>query len=319
MAAWAKVLLAGLMALFAGAAHAQVTTLVVPFAAGGPTDLIGRLLARELGTVLGQTIVVENVGGAGGTIGTARVASARPDGNTILLGNIGHAIAPYLYAHLPYRSVEDFQPVGLVVDVPMTLVGRTGIPASNIGELRAWAAANRDRITIAHAGVGASSQLCALLVMRELGETFAQVSYTGTARALSDLVGGHIDLLCDQITNTAPQIADGKVRGFAITSAGRLPALPDMPTMREAGIAGAAVVVWHGLYLPAATPPAVVARYSEALQTVLRSEGVMARLTEIGAAPVSPADATPDALRSHLAAELARWKPVIEEAGVKPQ
>lgn len=312
-------LFAGWLALAPTAAAAQTTTLVVPFAAGGPTDLIGRLLARELTTGLGQSVVVENVGGAGGTIGTARVAGARPDGTTVLLGNIGHATAPYLYARLPYRPDADFQPIGLVVDVPMTLVGRANIPAANVADLRAWATANRGRVTIAHAGVGASSQLCALLVMRAFGETFAQISYTGTARALSDVAGGHVDLLCDQVTNTAAQISAGRVRGYAVTSARRLPMLPDVPTMAEAGLGEAAVVVWHGLYAPAATPPDTVNRLSGALRAVLSSEGVIARLTDIGATPVDAADATPDALRRHLAAELARWKTVLEEAGVQPQ
>ena len=305
--------------LSAQGASSQAVSLIVPFAAGGPTDLVGRLLAREMGEVLGQQIVVENVGGAGGTIGTARAAAARPDGNTFLLGNIGHAIAPYLNARLPYRPVEDFQPIGLVVDVPMTLVGKPGLPARTISELREWVAANRGRITIAHAGLGASSQLCALLVMRALGDNFTQVSYTGTARALSDVAGGHVDLLCDQVTNAAAQIGGGQVRGFFVSSGERLPVLPDVPTMREIGLADAAVVVWHGLYAPAATPPDMVARLSNALQAVLRSDSVRARLAEIGASPVPASDATPEALRDHLAAELVRWKIVIEEAGLRPQ
>lgn len=299
-------------------AQTQPVVLVVPFAAGGPTDLIGRMLAREMAPLLGRTMVVENIGGAGGTIGTARVARAAPDGNTILLGNIGHATAPFLYARLPYRPIEDFAPVGLVVDVPMTVVGRPGLPADTIAGLRPWLAANRGKVTIAHAGVGASSQLCALLLMRALGENFNQVAYSGTAQALNDVIGGHVDLLCDQATTTGSQIREGKVRAFGVTSAARVEALPEVPTLREAGLENAQFNVWHGLYLPTGTPAAVVSRMSEVLREALNLEAVSVRLMELGAVPAKPTAATPEALRDHLAAELQRWQPVIEASGARP-
>jgi tripartite-type tricarboxylate transporter receptor subunit TctC len=307
-----------LLAVTAVAAVAQPMVLVVPYAAGGPTDLIGRMLAREMGPILGRTIVVENVAGAGGTVGSARVARAAPDGNTLLLGNIGHATAPYLYAQLPYRAVESFEPVGLVVDVPMTLVGRPGLPAATLAELKPWLAANRGKVTIAHAGVGASSQLCALLVMKALGETFNQVAYSGTAQALNDVIGGHVDLLCDQATTTGTQIREGKVKAFGVTSGARIDALPAVPTLRESGFPEAEFAVWHGLYLPAGTAPETVETVSAALREALRVEAVSARLMELGAVPARTEAATPPALRAHLAAELARWQQVLEAAGVKP-
>jgi tripartite-type tricarboxylate transporter receptor subunit TctC len=299
-------------------AQGQPVVLVVPFAAGGPTDLIGRMLAREMGPLLGRQMIVENVAGAGGTVGSARVAKAAPDGQMILLGNIGHATAPYLNPRLPYRAVEDFEPVGLVVDVPMTLVGRPNLPASTIPELRTWLSANRGKVTIAHAGVGASSQLCALLVMRALGENLNQVAYGGTGPALNDVIGRHVDLLCDQATTTGAQIRDNKVKAFGVTSAARVENLPNVPTLRESGLAEAEFAVWHGLYLPAGTPPEIVERVSTALREALKMESVSVRLMELGATPARPEATTPAALRSHLAAELARWQVVLEAAGVKP-
>lgn len=307
-----------LAAAVPAAAQTQPITLVVPYAAGGPTDLIGRMLAREMGPLLGRQMIVENVAGAGGTVGSARVAKAAPDGQTILLGNIGHATAPWLYPRLPYRAVEDFEPVGLVVDVPMTLVGRPNLPANTIPELRAWLGANRGKVTIAHAGVGASSQLCALLVMRALGENLNQVAYGGTGPALNDVVGRHVDLLCDQATTTGAQIRDNKVKAFGVTSATRVETLPAVPTLRESGLAEAEFAVWHGLYLPAGTPPEVVERISAALRDALKMEAVSVRLMELGATPATADAATPGALRAHLASELVRWQTVLEAAGVKP-
>jgi tripartite-type tricarboxylate transporter receptor subunit TctC len=300
------------------AAQNQPVVLVVPYAAGGPTDLIGRMLAREMGPLLGRQVIVENVGGAGGTIGSARVAKAAPDGQMILLGNIGHATAPFLYAKLPYRAVEDFEPVGLVVDVPMTLVGRPDLPARTIPELKTWLAANRGKVTIAHAGVGASSQLCALLVMRALGENLNQVAYSGTGPALNDVLGRHVDLLCDQATTTGAQVREGKVKAFAVTSPARVETLPEVPTLRESGLAEAEFAVWHGLYLPAGTPLEIVARVSTALREALKMEAVSVRLMELGATPARPEATTPAALRAHLATELARWQVVLEAAAVKP-
>jgi tripartite-type tricarboxylate transporter receptor subunit TctC len=300
------------------AAQGQPIVLVVPYAAGGPTDLIGRMLAREMGPLLGRQMIVENVAGAGGTVGSARVAKAPPDGQTILLGNIGHATAPWLYPRLPYRAVEDFEPVGLVVDVPMTLVGRPNLPASTLPELKAWLVANRGKVTIAHAGVGASSQLCALLVMRALGENLNQVAYGGTGPALNDVVGRHVDLLCDQATTTGAQVREGKVKAFAVTSPARVETMLNVPTLRESGLAEAEFSVWHGLYLPAGTPPDVVTRVSTALREALKMEAVSVRLMELGATPARPEATIPAALRGHLATELARWQMVFEAAGVKP-
>lgn len=298
---------------------AQQMVLVVPYAAGGPTDVVGRLIAREMSRILGQPIVVENVAGAGGTVGAARVAKAQPDGQTILLSNIGHATAPALYARLPFRAEEDFEPIGLVVDVPMTLIGRPNLPAETVADLKVWAADNRGRVTIAHAGTGASSQLCALLVMRAIGTEFVQVPYSGTAQALNDVLGRHVDLLCDQTSNTGGQIREGKVRVFGVTSPARIDTLPAVPTLREAGLPDAEVSVWHGLYAPRGTPAATLERLSEALKSALATEAVSGRFVELGGVPAKPEAATPAALKAHLAAEIQRWRQIIQAAGVKPQ
>lgn len=289
--------------------------LVVPFAAGGPTDLVGRLIAMEMSRKLGQQVVVENVGGAGGTTGAARVARAAPDGHTILLSNIGHASSATLYRRLPYQPVDDFAPIGLVVDVPMTLVGRPDIPVDSAAGLAAFVRANPGKVSIAHAGVGASSQLCSLLVMSALQQPIVSVPYTGTAAALNDVVGKRVDLLCDQTTNTTGQINGKAVKAFGLTTAARLETLPGVPTLAEAGLAGVEISVWHGLYAPKGTPPEQIEKLADALRTALATPVVTARFSDLGGVPANADAATPTALRDKLTSEITRWKPVIEAAG----
>ena len=314
-------LTAALVALSA-AAFAQdyplrPVTLVVPFAAGGPTDTLARLVAASMSGGLGQQVTVENVGGAGGTLGAARVAKAPPDGYTLLLHNISQATSDSLYRDLPYDPVAGFAPIGLIADVPMTIIGRKDFPASDLAGLVAHLKANPERVTMGNAGTGVSSHLCGMLLTSATGTSVTEVSYKGTAPALTDLLGGQIDLLCDQTTNTTGHIREGTVRAFAVTATERLATLPDLPTTAEAGVPDAAIAVWHGLYAPAGTPAAVIDRLAQALQAAVADPAVVTRLADLGAMPVPAEQATPAALQAHLAAEIAKWAPILQAAGVQ--
>src|SRR4029077_13360532 len=247
-----------LAALFASSAALadypdRPVTLVVPFAAGGPTDKV----ARDLGEVLrkglnGQTVIIENVGGAGGTLGAAKVAKAAPDGYTLLLHHIGMATSPALYRKMPYDTLADFEYVGLINEVPMTVGGRATLPATSFAELRQWIDANKGKINLANAGLGAASHLCGLLLQQRLGVDMTTVPYKGTAPAMNDLLGGQVDIMCDQTTNTTQEIEGGKIKAFAVTTPKRLtiPSLAKLPTLDESGLKGFNVTIWHGLYAP---------------------------------------------------------------------
>ena len=239
-------------------------TVIVPFAAGGPTDTVARLLGVAMGKSLKTQIIVENVGGAGGTIGAARVAKAAPDGYTLLLHHIGQATAPALYRKLPYDAVDDFEPIGLVNDVPMTLVARKDFPPKDLKELIAYVKANKDKVTYANAGLGAASHLCGMLFMTAIDTDLTTVPYKGTAPAMNDLLGGQVDFMCDQTTNTTSQIKAGKIKVYAVTTKTRVPALPEVPTMDEAGLPNFEVSVWHALYAPKGTPRPVVDKLAKA-------------------------------------------------------
>ncbi len=291
-------------------------SIVVPFAAGGPTDTVARLIAQAMSTNLKQTVVVENYGGAGGTIGADRVAKAKNDGYTVLLHHIGQSTAPTLYRKLPYDPLKDFAPIGLVTDVPMTIVARKDFPAKDMKELVAYVKANKDKVTYANAGVGSASHLCGMLLMSTLQVELTTVPYKGTAPAMNDLLGGQVDLMCDQTTNTTGQIKGGKIKVYAVTTPTRVPSLPDVPTLQESGIKGADVAVWHGLYAPAGTPKAVVDKLSGALQVALADPHVKTRFAELGTEPVPAAKATPDALGAHLKQQIDLWRPIIQKAGV---
>ena len=293
----------------------RTITMVVPFAAGGPTDTVARLIAQSMGKTLKQQIIVENVGGAGGTIGAARVAKSRPDGYTIFLHHIGQSTAPSLYRKLSYDAIGGFEPVGLITDVPMTLVARKDFPAKDFKEFLAYVKANKDKVTYAHAGLGSASHLCGMLFMTAIGTDLTTVPYKGTGPAMNDLLGGQVDFMCDQTTNTTSQIKGGKIKAYAVTTKTRVPSLPNLPTLAESGLPGFEVAVWHGLYAPKATPKPVVDKLSLALRTALKDSTVIKRFADLGTEPVPDARATPEALRSHLAAETARWKPIITKAG----
>jgi tripartite-type tricarboxylate transporter receptor subunit TctC len=292
-------------------------TLVVPFAAGGPTDHVARHLAEALRKPLGgQPVLIENVGGLGGTLGATKVAKADPDGHTLLLYHIGMATSPALYRDLPYRALEDFEYLGLVNEVPMTLVGRPGLPATTFAELRAWIKANRGKVHLAHAGQGAASHLCGLLLMSTLGIEMTTVAYKGTAPAMADLLGGHVDLLCDQTTNTTAPIESGRVKAYAVTATQRLtmPALAGLPTLDEAGLKGVHIAIWHGLYAPRGTPKAVTDRLNAALRQALEDPEFIRREEAVGAVIVNDRRLSGAEHRKFVAAETARWAPVIKAA-----
>jgi tripartite-type tricarboxylate transporter receptor subunit TctC len=293
----------------------RTITVVVPFAAGGPTDTVTRLVAEAMSKDLGQQIVVENVGGAGGTLGAGRVASADPDGYTLLLHHIGMATSATLYRKLAYDTLGAFEYVGLVTEVPMTIVARKDLEPTDLKGLVEYAKANKDTVTVANAGIGAASHLCGMLFMSAIQTPLVTVPYKGTGPAMTDLLGGQVDIMCDQTTNTAKQITGGTIKAYAVTTPKRLEALPDLPTTDEAGLPGMQVGIWHGIYAPKGTPAEVTERLSKSLQVALKDSNVVARFAELGTAPSSEADATPAALKAKLESEIARWKPIIEAAG----
>jgi len=294
----------------------KVISLVVPFAAGGPTDTVARVIAQAMGNDLKQQVIVENVAGAGGTVAAARVARAAPDGYTLFIHHIGHSTAPALYRKLSFNTIDDFEPIGLVTDVPMTLVARKDFPAKDLKELIAYVKANKAKVTYANAGLGAASHLCGMLFMTAIQTDLTTVPYKGTGPAMNDLLGGQVDFMCDQTTNTTGQIKGGKVKAYGVTSKARIPSLPDVPTMHEAGLANFEVVVWHGIYAPKGTPKPVVEQLTKALKAALKDANVRQRFAELGTEPVADNRATPEALRAHLKAEIDKWGPIIKQAGV---
>ena len=311
---------AAAFALSSFAASAQTypertITVVVPFAAGGPTDTVTRLVAEAMSKDLGQQVIVENVGGAGGTLGAGRVASADPDGYTLLLHHIGMATSATLYRNLAYDTLNAFEYVGLVTDVPMTIVARKDFEPTDLKGLVEYAKANKDTVTVANAGIGAASHLCGMMFMSAIGTSLVTVPYKGTGPAMTDLLGGQVDIMCDQTTNTTKQIQGGTIKAYAVTSPARLDVLPDVPTAAEGGLEGMQVGIWHGLYAPKGTPAEVTDRLSKSLQIALKDENVAARFAELGTAPSAEADATPAALKAKLESEIALWKPIIEAAG----
>jgi tripartite-type tricarboxylate transporter receptor subunit TctC len=317
-----KLLMAAAMALAAGVASAfpeRPITIIVPFVAGGPTDTVARSFAEALRGPLGAnvTIVVENVGGAGGTLGANRAARASADGHTLLLHHIGMASSATLFRNLPFRVLEDFEFVGMINEVPMTLVSRPTLPATNMAELRRWVNDNRGRINLANAGVGSASHLCGLLFQQAMQVEMTTVPYRGTAPAMTDLIGGQVDLMCDQTTNTSPQIEGNRIKAFAVTTPQRLatPALRHLPTLEEAGVRGVNMTVWHGLYAPRGTPAPVVQRLNAALQEAVRNPEFVRRMEGLGAVMITDDRVTPAGHRRFVAAEVERWAPVIRAAG----
>lgn len=319
-----KLALVAAAAAAALGAHAQdypakdkVVTLVVPFTAGGPTDRVARDLAEALRKPLGANVVVDNTAGAGSTIGAARVARATPDGYTLLLNHIGMSTMPALYRKLPFSVPNDFEYLGLVNDVPMTLIARPNIPANNMKELMGWITQNKGKINLGNAGLGAASHLCGLLFQNAVKVEMTTVPYKGTAPAITDLIGGQIDLLCDQTTNTTSQIEAKKVKAFAVTTSKRLttPALKDLPTLAESGLKNFEVTIWHGLYAPKGTPAAVVTKINDALKVALKDPDFIKKQEGLGAVVVTDKRIEPAEHKKFVQAEIDKWGAIIKAAG----
>ncbi len=293
-------------------------TIVVPFAAGGPTDRVARDLAEAMRKPLGATLVVENAAGAGSSIGSNKVAKAAPDGHTILLNHIAMATMPSLLRNIPFKVETDFEYLGMINDVPMTLITKPTMPASNFKELTGWISQNKGKINLGNAGVGSASHLCGLLFQNALQVDMTTVPYKGTAPAMTDLIGGQIDVMCDQTTNTTSQIEGKKVKAFGVTTSKRLttPALKDLPTLEESGLKGFQVTIWHGLYAPKGTPADVQAKINAALKTALKDPEFIKKQEGLGAVVVVDKRVEPAEHKKFVAAEIAKWSPVIKAAGV---
>lgn len=316
------------LALFAFAvgAHAadfpdkgRPITLIVPFAAGGPTDRVARDLAEALRKPLGgATVLVDNAAGAGGSIGANKVAKASPDGYTLLLHHIGMSTMPTLVRNIPFKVESDFEYLGMINDVPMTLLGRPSLPANNFKELTTWIGQNKGKINLGNAGVGSASHLCGLLFQTAVQTDMTPVPYKGTGPAMTDLIGGQIDLMCDQTTNTSSQIEAKKVKAFGVTTGKRLttPALKDLPTLQEVGLKGFSVTIWHGLYAPRGTPADVQKKINTALRAALKDPEFIKKQEGLGAVVVTDKRIEPVEHKKFVAAEIAKWSPIIKAAGV---
>jgi tripartite-type tricarboxylate transporter receptor subunit TctC len=288
----------------------------VPFAAGGPTDVVARALGQAMSRTLGQTVLIENKLGAGGTLAAAHVAKSAPDGYTLLIHHNGMSTAPALYRKLPFNPLTDFEYVTQVVDVPMTLLGRKDLPPKDLPELIGYLKANAAKVNLAHAGLGAVSHLCGMMFRQSIGVELQTVPYQGTAPAMNALLGGQVDLLCDQTTQTTQHIKAGTVKLYGVTTRERIKALPDAPTLHEQGLRNFEVVVWHGVYAPKGTPREAIDKVNAAVRAALKDPTVMQRMSELGAEIVPEAKLSPEGLRSWLKAEIDRWGPVIRAAGV---
>ena len=317
-----RLLIAATAALLCTTAWAEYpdkpVTIIVPFAAGGPTDKVARDLAEALRKPMsGQPIIIENVGGAGGTLGAAKVARAPNDGYTLLLHHIGMSTAPALYRKMQYDTLGDFEYLGMINEVPMTLIGKPSLPANNYAELMKWLEANKGKINLANAGLGAASHLCGLLFQSTVKVEMQTVPYKGTGPAMTDLLGGQVDLMCDQTTNTTGQIETGKVKAYAVTTSKRLttPALKNLPTLDEAGLKGFNVTIWHALYAPKGTPKAVTDKINSALRVALKDPDFIKREEALGAVIVNDARVNGPEHRKFVEAEINKWGPIIKAAG----
>ena len=302
-----------------GVAQAQYPTkpvnLIVPFAAGGPTDVVARRLAEAMSKPLGGTVVVENVAGAGGNIAVDKVAKSAPDGYSVLIHHIGMSTSPALYRKLNYNALTDFEFIGQVVDVPMTLVANNNFPPNTYAELLPYLKANKDKVNYANAGLGAASHLCGLLFMSAIEVDLQTIPYKGTAPAMTDLQGGQVQLMCDQTTQTTQLIDTKRIKAYGVTTKTKVGSLPGLRTLDEQGLKGFDLAVWHGVYMPKGTPKAVTDKVNAALNTALKDPAFVAAMDKMGALIVPPAKVTPDGLKNHLTAEIAKWGPIIKKAG----
>jgi tripartite-type tricarboxylate transporter receptor subunit TctC len=294
-------------------------TIVVPFAAGGPTDRVARDLAEAMRKPLGGvSIVVDNAGGAGGSIGANKVAKANADGYTLLVHHIGMGTMPTLVRNIPFKVESDFEYLGMINDVPMTIIGRPSLEANSYKDLTAWIGKNKGKINLGNAGIGSASHLCGLLLQNAWQVDMTTVPYKGTAPAMTDLIGGQIDLMCDQTTNTTSQIEAKKVKAFAVTTPKRLstPVLKDLPTLQESGLKNFEVTIWHGLYAPKGTPADVQKKLNDALKVALKDPDFIKKQEGLGAVVVTDKRSEPAEHKKFVQAEIAKWSPVIKAAGV---
>ena len=294
-------------------------TIVVPYPPGGSTDVLGRILAQSISKDLGQAVIIENTGGAGGTIGAAKVAKAGPDGYTLLFHNMAQASAPALYAKLPYDPATDFIPIGMVTEVPMVLVARKDFPAESLQGFIDYVRANPDKVNFANAGIGATSNLCEVLMKSTLGASWLSVSYKGTGPALNDLLAGQVDVICDQPASTLQHIRAGSIKALAVANKERISSLPTTPTFSQSGMPGFQLSVWHALYAPKDTPKSVIDRLTKALNNALKDPVLVRRFGEMDASVATPAIANPSYASKFLLTDIERWKVAMKNAGVKPQ
>ena len=313
--------LLGAALLIGGPAMAQdfptrPINLVMPFAAGGPGDTLARLVAQGMSTAIGQQVIIENIGGAGGTIGSQKVVTATPDGYTLLMTHLGAATNVALYPRLKYDHLKDFQPIGLVVDLPSVFVAKKDFAPKTFQEVIDFAKANKEKVNYSHAGIGSASHLCGLLFMKAIGTKVTNVAYRGTGPAMNDLMAGQVDMMCDQIVNVVGNVEAGSIKGYAVTSDKPAAALPKLPVASQSGLPGFQLSIWYGMWAPKDTPKPVVEKLQKALHTALQDKTIRERMAQLGAEPVAVERATPEALQAHLKAETEKWGPIIKEAGV---
>ena len=291
-------------------------TVVVPFPAGGPSDVVARIVTERMGRTLGQRMVIENVGGAGGTLGSARVAAAQPDGYTLLAGSMGsHVAAPVLTPNVKYDSARDFEPIGLTANAPAVIVARKDFPAENLSEFVAYLKENGDKLKQAHGGIGASSHMACLLFNQALGIRPTPVAYRGTAPAMNDLVGGHVDFLCEQSVSVAEQIKAGTVKGYVVSANQRLATLPNIPSAKEGGL-NYQMSIWAGIFAPKGTPKEIIAKLAAALDKALDDPSVRKRLSDLGGSVPAKQERTPASFARLVKAEIARWSPILKAASL---
>ena len=313
---WLYAMLAVSQGLAAQIYPAKPITIILPQEPGGPGDAVARFLALAMSKPLQQKVLIENVGGAGGNIGVARAARANPDGHTLLLQHIGISTSPALYRKLQVNPITDFEPIGLVADVPLMLLARGNFPPNNFAEFLTHARLNREKLSYANAGLGSASHLCGLLFMSAIGVNFNTVSYKGTGPAMNDMIGGHVDIMCDaQTPASAGNLSAGKIKVYGVSSRTPVATLPNVPTLDSQGLKDFEVTVWRGVFAPRSTPQPVLDKLVIALQEAIRDADFLASLAKLGTRPVPQDQATPDALRRHLKSEIDKWGAVIRQAG----
>ena len=321
---WARLAVAAAIAIGAASHSARAqsyparpVTVVVPFPAGGPSDVVARIVTEAMGKVLGQSLVIENVGGAGGTLGSARVAAATPDGYTLLAGSMGsHVAAPVLTPNVRYDSLRDFEPIGLTAHAPAVVVARKDFPAKDLREFVAYLRANGAAVKQAHGGIGASSHMACLLFTTSAAVHPTLVAYRGTGPAMNDLVGGHVDFFCEQAVSVAPQISGGAIKAYGVSATKRLAILPDVPTAKEAGL-DYQMSIWAGIFAPKGTPRAITQKLAAALDKALDQQPVQQRLAELGGAIPAKAERTPAKFDALVKSEIARWAPILKAANAE--